>query len=49
MEKYRESGEKRMTKKVHPDRLAQIALQEAEFAAHTRNSFFDSAYGEIVV
>jgi hypothetical protein len=49
MEKYRESGEKRMTKKVHPDRLAQIALQEAEFAAHTRNSFFDSAYGDILV
>jgi hypothetical protein len=49
MEKYRESGDKRMTKKVHPDRLAQMALQDATFATDTRNSFFDSAYGDILV
>jgi len=49
MEKYREAGEKRMTKKMHPDRLSQIALQEAKFSADTRNSFFDSAYGDILV
>jgi hypothetical protein len=49
MEKYREAGDKRMTKKVHPDRLSQIALQEAKFAVDTRNNFFDSAYGDILV
>jgi len=49
MEKYREAGDKRMTKKVHPDRLSQIALQEAKFSADTRNNFFDSAYGDILV
>ena len=49
MEKYREAGDKRMTKKVHPDRLSQIALAEAKFSTSTRNSFFDSAYGDILV
>ena len=49
MEKYREAGDKRMTKKVHPDRLSQIALAEAKFSTNTRNSFFDSAYGDILV
>ena len=38
-----------MTKKVHPDRLSQIALAEAKFSTSTRNSFFDSAYGDILV
>jgi len=49
MEKYKESGEKRMTKKMHPDRLSQMALQEASFATDVRDKFFDSAYGDILV
>jgi hypothetical protein len=49
MDKYKDAAEKRMTKKVHPDRLAQIALQDAKFSSHTRETFFDSAYGDILV
>ena len=49
MEKYRETGEKRLTDKVHPDLQAKQALVNAEFASREREEFFNSAYGEVLV
>jgi len=49
MNKYKETAEKRLTGKVHPDRQAQIALANAGFSAQHREEFFTHAYGEILV
>lgn len=49
MDKYRETAEKRLTDRVHPDVQAQKALVQAEFASREREEFFNSAYGEVLV
>ena len=49
MDKYRQTAEKKLTNKIHPDVLAQQALENARFASHEREYFFDHAYGEILV
>ena len=49
MDKYKETAEKKLTNKVHPDRLAQEALVNAEFSSRERENFFNSAYGEVLV
>ena len=49
MDKYRKTAEKKLTDKIHPDVLAQQALQNARFASQEREYFFDYAYGEILV
>ena len=49
MDKYRKTAEKKLTDKIHPDVLAQQALQNAQFASQEREFFFDHAYGEILV
>lgn len=48
MEKYRKSAEKRL-KGQHPDLVAREALVRAEFASRERETFFDEAYGELLV
>ena len=49
MKQYKDSAEKRLTNKVHPDRQAQLALVSAKFAKIQREEFFTDAYGEILV
>ena len=49
MDKYRKAAEKKLTNKVHPDTLAREALVNAEFSARERESFFNDAYGDILV
>ena len=49
MEKYRKAAEKRLTQKVHPDTLAKEALVKAEFSSRERETFFEDAYGELLV
>ena len=48
MDKFRAQAEKRL-KGQHPDLLAKEALVKAEFSSRERNSFFDEAYGELLV
>jgi len=49
MDKYKETAEKKLTSKVHPDRLAKEALVNAEFSSRERERFFNNAYGEVLV
>jgi len=49
MDKYKETAEKRLTDKVHPDRLSKEALVNSEFASREREQFFNTAYGEVLV
>ena len=49
MDKYRKAAEKRLTQNVHPDTLAKEALVKAEFSSRERETFFEDAYGEILV
>jgi hypothetical protein len=49
MDKYRKAGEKNLTGKVHPDLLAKEALVKAQFSSRERETFFEDAYGEILV
>ena len=49
MNKYRKTAEKRLTDKVHPDTLAREALVESEFSSRERETFFNGAYGEVLV
>ena len=49
MEKYRKAAEKKLTMKVHPDTLAKEALVKAEFSSRERETFFEDAYGELLV
>ena len=48
MDKYRKSAEKKLGGKVHPDIIAQQALEEAEFVSREREYFFDRAYGDLL-
>ena len=48
MEKYRKTAEKRL-KGQHPDLIAKEALVKAEFSSRERETFFDEAYGELLV
>jgi hypothetical protein len=48
MEKYRRAAEKKLGDKVHPDIIAQEALETAEFSSREREYFFDRAYGELL-
>ena len=49
MEKFRKAAEKKLTTKMHPEAIAREALINSEFSKSTRNDFFDTAYGEIMV
>ena len=49
MEKYRKAAEKKLTQKVHPDMIAKEALVKAEFSSRERETFFEDAYGELLV
>ena len=49
MDKYRKSAEKRLSGKVHPDLLAKEALVNAEFSSRERETFFEGAFGELMV
>jgi len=49
MDKYKKTAEKKLTGKVHPDVLAKEALVRAEFSSRERESFFNDAYGEVLV
>ena len=49
MDKYRKAAEKKLTNKVHPDMLAKEALVKAEFSSRERETFFEEAYGELLV
>jgi len=49
MKQYKETAEKRLTNKVHPDRQAQLALANAKFSQQHREEFFTDAYGDILV
>lgn len=49
MEKYRKTAEKRLSGKTHPDVVAKEALVKAAFASRERETFFDEAYGELLV
>ena len=49
MDKYRKSAEKKLSGKVHPDILAKEALVKAEFSSRERETFFEEAYGELLV
>ena len=48
MEKFRKTAEKKL-KGLHPDLLAKEALVKGEFASRERESFFNDAYGELLV
>ena len=48
MEKYRRAAEKKLGDKVHPDIIAQEALETAEFSSREREYFFDRAYGDLL-
>ena len=48
MDKYRKAAEKRL-KGVHPDLQAKEALVKAEFSSRERETFFEDAYGELLV
>lgn len=49
MDKYKKTAEKKLTGKVHPDVLAKEALIKSEFSSRERESFFNDAYGEVLV
>ena len=49
MDKYRKAAEKRLTQNVHPDQIAKEALVKSEFSSRERETFFEEAYGEILV
>ena len=49
MNKYRETAEKKLNGKQHPDILAREALQNAEFSSREREYFFNNLYGELLV
>lgn len=49
MDKYRQTAEKKLTEKVHPDILAREALINAEFSMREREMFFDKVYGDLLV
>ena len=49
MDKYRKAAEKKLAGKVHPDVIAKEALVKAEFSSRERETFFEEAYGEILV
>ena len=49
MDKFKKAGEKRLTQKMHPEAIAREALVNSEFSKSTRNDFFDTAYGDILV
>ena len=49
MDKYRKAAEKKLTGKVHPDVMAKEALVKAEFSSRERETFFNDAYGELLV
>ena len=48
MDKYKQTAEKRL-KGVHPDLQAKEALVKAEFSSRERETFFNEAYGELMV
>ena len=48
MDKYRRTAEKKL-KGAHPDMIAKEALVRAEFSSRERETFFDEAYGELMV
>ena len=48
MEKYRKTAEKKL-KGAHPDVLAKEALVKAEFSSRERETFFEDAFGELMV
>jgi|TARA_R110002012_G_scaffold319307_1_gene539365 sulfatase maturation enzyme AslB (radical SAM superfamily) len=48
MDKYRSSAEK-VLKGIHPDLKAKEALVRANFASLERETFFNEAYGELLV
>ena len=48
MDKYRRTAEKKL-KGAHPDMIAKEALVRAEFSSRERETFFDDAYGELMV
>ena len=48
MDKYRQPAEKKL-KGIHPDLLAKEALVKAEFTSRERESFFNEAFGELMV
>ena len=48
MDKYRRAAEKKL-KGAHPDMIAKEALVKAEFSSRERETFFDEAYGELMV
>ena len=49
MDKYRKAAEKKLAGKVHPDVMAKEALVKAEFSSRERETFFEDAYGELLV
>ncbi len=51
MDKYRDTAEKKLDdkKRVHPERVAQLALMNAQFSKQNRDEFFDEAFGSILV
>ena len=49
MDKYRRAAEKKLGDKVHPDIIAQEALENAEFSSREREYFFNNAYGDLLV
>jgi hypothetical protein len=49
MDKYRSAAEKKLGDKVHPDIIAQEALEKAEFSSREREYFFNNAYGDLLV
>ena len=48
MDKYRKTAEKKL-KGQHPDLLAKEALVRASFSTRERETFFNEAYGELLV
>ena len=48
MDKFKQTVEKRL-KGQHPDILAKEALIKGEFASRERETFFNEAYGELLV
>ena len=48
MDKYRRAADKKL-KGAHPDMIAREALVKAEFSSREWETFFDEAYGELMV
>jgi|TARA_R110001592_G_scaffold234191_2_gene491835 hypothetical protein len=49
MEKYKVAAEKMLKGNTHPDLIAKEALVRAQFSSQQRESFFNEAYGELLV